>query len=814
MSTMNLSRMERRANERKAKRMNKVKVLGGATLVTLMAGGIVSPAMAANSNTAEIILATYLDGETGEQQNAWEIADNGAKKLEMTKAERENILRLASGKMQGSVSLSMSDADKKKLADAGITFDIAASEKRTNARIAEINDLNNQNPGYGFVTQPELLVKYSIDKAKATTAAKTLGLTDLNENNPFQFGTVHGSGRMVMDNIMSDKVRGSVSGYKQGDQLANIGTVNPAWAEVYDHNGDPLKGYKIASLLYPVSQTVNGGVVEKDGVSRATTTLADPYSDGDSTTRQSAINSVSERGFTGDISNCLTDDCGLYFAVEVGTENGAFMLTDPVRLNVKSTVSAGKTPTSMTLKSGDKVTFVPQKSGVLGINKVNQDFTDNYFTASKVGEWEFASQFEDNIQNLKNFITADNQSNLYGSPRGDAGIYLGINSTSSAVTAKTVKVDASTVRVTLSADKKTEFLVKNKALTEANIGKTVKVTDDHELTLEKLSDTEAVYLLENTWTDMKPSEVQVESVMLGINLSLFLPSASLDATGGYSLSYTKAPEKPVEKPTPTPEPEPEKPKPSPDPIPDPKPLPKPEAVKDAKTGKQGEPVSVKVMNNDTVSTGFKYKTNSLRLVSPETKKPVTSYTFDKQGVYKVAGETVVFTPEPEFKGVAPSIGYSWTESNGTFEQSALSTVQVTITGETPKPIVEPTPEPTPTPEKDKETPEKPKPSDEPIKPVSDPKPKPKPTDDPIVIDDDKEPVKPTKDPVKKDKVIEDKVTDSDGGKSEPEKVEEGVNNSGADIVTTTIFGGGILAAIAGMFMFRSRKVKINPARKH
>lgn len=814
MSTMNLSRMERRANERKAKRMNKVKVLGGGTLVTLLAGGIVSPAMASTSNTAEIVMSDYFNSEAGEWQTALDIEDNGANKLKMTNAERENILRLASGKMQGSVELSMSDADKKKLADAGISFDIEASEKRTNARIAELNDLDNQSTQYAGIHQPELLVKYSVDKAKATAVAKTLGITDIyDEDSAIQFGTMQGSGRMVMDNIMSDKVRGSVSGYKQGDQLANIGTVNGLFAEAYDNNGDPLKGYEIASSLYPVSQTVNGGVVEKDGVTNATTTLADPYSDGDSTLRQSAINSVSERGFTGDISNCFTDDCGLYFAVEVGTEHGAFMLTDPVRLNVKSTVSAGKTPTSMTLKSGDKVTFVPQKSGVLGINKVNQDFTDNYFTASKVGEWKFASQFEDNIKDLANFLTRDNQSNIDGSPRGDAGIWLGIDSTSSAVTTKTVKVNASTVRVTLSADKKTDFLVKNKALTEANIGKAVKITDDHELTLEKLSDTEAVYLLENTWTDMKPSEVQVESVLIGINLYTFLPGARLDATGGYSLSYTKAPEKPVEtpKPTPTPEPEkpkptpeptPEKPKPSPDPIPEPekpKPLPKPKAVKDIKSGKQGKPVSVNVMNNDTVSTGFKYKTNSLRLVSPETKKPVTSYTFDKQGVYKVTGETVVFTPEPEFKGVAPVIGYSWTEGNGTVEQNADSTVQVTITGET-KPIVEPTP----TPEKDKDTPEKPKPTTEP-----------KPTDDPIVIDDDKEPVKPTKDPVKKDKVIEDNVSDGDGGKSEPEKVEESVNNSGADVVATTVFGGGILAFLAGMFMFRSRKVKINPsARKH
>lgn len=811
MSKNNLSRTDRRAIERKAKKMQKAKVMGGASLMALMAGGIVSPAMASTSNTAEIVMSDYFNSETGEQQTALDIEDNGAKKLKLTNAERESILRLASGKMQGSVELSMSDADKKKLADAGISFDIEASEKRTNARIAELNDLDNQSTLYAGIHQPELLVKYSVDKAKATSFAKTLGVTNISTDldEPFSFGTLHGSGRMVMDNIMTDKVRGSVSGYKMGDQLANVGTVNGLHAEAFDNDGELLAGYEIASYLYPVSQTVNGGVVEGDGeVSNATTTLVDPYSDGSSATRQTAINSVSKRGFTGDISNCLTDDCGLYFAVSATSENGEFLLTDPVRLNVKSTVSAGKAPTTMTLKSGDKVTFVPQKSGVVAVEKDSRDFESNYFTASKTGEWQFASQFMENIKNLHEYVTADNKTEISGSPRGDAGIYLGIESSNAPIASKTVKVNASTVRMTLTADKKTEFTVKGKALSNASIGKAIKLTDDHALTLEKLSDTEAVFLLENTWGDMTPKEVQMDTVTLGIEQILTLPSASLDSTGGYSLTYTKAP-KPVE---PKPEPKPT-PKPEPTPEPEPKPLPKPEAIKDTKTGKQGEPVTVKVMENDTISKGFTYKAKSLRLVSPDTKKQVTSYAFDGKGTYAVQGESVVFTPEPDFAGSAPAIGYAWLETNGEVEQSAKSTVQVTITEEK-KPVVEPTPKPVP--EKEKPTP-KPVPTDDP-KPVVDPEPTDEPTDDPTddpkpISDDEKPEPKPVVD--KKDKVIEDKPTEGDGGKSEPEKVEEGINNSGADTTTVAVAGGGILATLAGFLLLRGRKGKtIKPVKKH
>lgn len=815
MSKNNLSRTERRAIERKAKKMQKVKVMSSGALAVMLAGGIVSPAMASTSNTAEIVMSDYFNSEAGEQQTALDIEDNGAKKLKMTTAERESILRLASGKMQGSVELSMSDADKKKLADAGISFDIEASEKRTNARIAELNDLDNQSTLYAGIHQPELLVKYSVDKAKATSMAKSLGVTNISTDldEPFSFGTLHGSGRMVMDNIMADKVRGSVSGYKMGDQLANVGTLNGLHEEAFDNDGEPLTGYEIASRLYPVSQTVNGGVVEGDGeVSNATTTLVDPYSDGDSTLRQSAINSVSKRGFTGNISNCLTDDCGLYFAVSATSENGEFLLTDPVRLNVKSTVSAGKAPTTMTLKSGDKVTFVPQKSGVVAVEKANRDFESNYFTASKTGEWQFASQFMENIKNLREYVTADNKTEISGSPRGDAGIYLGIESSNSPLTSKAVKVNASTVRITLTADKKTGFSVKGKALSNASIGKAIKLTDDHALTLEKLSDTEAVFLLENTWGDMTPKEVQMDTVTLGIEQILTLPSASLDSTGGYSLTYTKAPEpvepKPEPKPTPKPEPTPE-----PTPEPEPKPLPKPEAIKDTKTGKQGEPVTVMVMENDTISKGFTYKAKSLRLVSPETKKEVTSYTFKGQGSYAVKGENVVFTPEADFAGKAPVIGYAWLETNGEVEQGAKSTVQVTITEEK-KPVVEPTPKPVP--EKEKPTP-KPVPTDDP-KPVVDPEPTDEPTDDPTddpkpISDDEKPEPKPVVD--KKDKVIEDKPTEGDGGKSEPEKVEEGINNSGADSLTVAVASGGLLATLAGFFLFRGRKGKaIKPAKKH
>lgn len=816
MSTMNLSRMERRANERKAKRMNKVKVLGGGTLVALMAGGgIVSPAMASTSNTAEIVMNDYWNSETGETLSVLDIEDNGAKKLKMTSAERDSILRLASGRMQGSVELSMSEADKKKLADAGISFDIEASEKRTNARIAELNDLDRQSTQYAGIHQPELLVKYSVDKAKATSFAKTLGITDISTDldESFSFGTLHGSGRMVMDNIMTDKVRGSVSGYKMGDQLANIDTVNELHEKAYDNDGDELAGYEVASSLYPVSETVLGGVVHNDGeVSNATTTLVDPYSDGSSATRQTAINSVSKRGFTGDISNCLTDDCGLYFAVSATSENGEFLLSDPVRLNVKSTVSAGKAPTTMTLKSGDKVTFVPQKSGVVAVEKDSRDFESNYFTASKTGEWQFASQFMENIKNLTEYVTADNKTEISGSPRGDAGIYLGIESSNAPLASKAVKVNASTVRITLTADKKTEFSVKGKALSNASIGKAIKLTDDHALTLEKLSDTEAVFLLENTWGDMTPKEVQMDTVTLGIEQILTLPSASLDSTGGYSLTYTKAPE-PVE-PKPTPQPEPEKPvepKPEPEPEPEPKPLPKPEAIKDTKTGKQGEPVTVKVMENDTISKGFTYKAKSLRLVSPETKKQVTSYTFKGQGSYAVSGENVVFTPEPKFAGSAPVIGYAWVETNGEVEQGAKSTVQVTITEEK-TPVVDPEPTPKPVPEKEKPTP-KPVPTDDP-KPVVDPEPTDDPTDDPKPVSDDEKPEpKPVVD--KKDKVVDDKVTDSDGGKSDPEKVEEGINNSGANTTTVAVAGGGLLATLAGFLLLRGRKGKtIKPAKKH
>lgn len=761
----NMNRSARRKAIQSAKRKQKLTKAGAITLATLVASsGMVSAHAATTTNKVDIGHDDYM--------SSWEFKGN-TKGLNDT--ELDKALRSAVGVMDGTVKLSMSDADQKKLKDAGITLNLASSEKLTNEQIKKDSNTNiSMLTPYNYSLQYDL----TFDESKMKSVAKDMGLSfkemaegddEFNELNQYNFGHINGRDDAVENwNIMTDDAWKKPS-QKKGNEVTYMSVAGL-------NDGDILDGVAQGASTFPVSTAISGGVLEADPVSEITgTTLVDPYSDGDDEKRRNDVDSTSPRAMSGTISNCVLAgaDCGVWFALSVSHDGGTTLLTDPVRLNVESTVSAGKTPTSMITKSGAKVDFKPE---AYPLDTAWQDKEDSWFLASNVGDWQFAQDYKELLASLTEATTNITDVDFDGS-----SVILNADS-KVGVSYGSKLVDKNTIHLTLEADKKTEWQWGGNMLDGADFGIALPVAKGITMEWKEISDTQLVveFVKAKGWDD----EGQVDAnIQLGVATNWFGGGQSMAQTPtvySMEISYDEL-EKPVE---PKPEPKPE-------------PLPKPEAVKDSKTGKQGNPVTVPVLDNDKVSDGFALVDGSLKLINKE-GKAVSKVVIPEQGTYEVVGSEVVFTPLASFVGKADVLKYEWVETNGTVEQGASSTVQVTITGET-KPEVPTTPTPEP------EVPVIPEPTPPTETPESTPEPDPIETPE----SDEQEPelTPPTPTPEKEVEITDPPVDEGDSDKDPEPKVEESINNSGVSTGTLALLGVSLAGFFAGVITLFSRKDK-------
>ncbi len=114
--------------------------------------------------------------------------------------------------------------------------------------------------------------------------------------------------------------------------------------------------------------------------------------------------------------------------------------------------------------------------------------------------------------------------------------------------------------------------------------------------------------------------------------------------------------------------------------------PTPQALPNTQSTMAGQAVLVRLLANDSPSSGAMLDPSSLRLRDPRTGRYSDTVTIPGQGTFRVNPDgTVTFTPQPGFTGTTPAIGYRVTDSLG---RTATSTITI-IVRDTPPPWADP-----------------------------------------------------------------------------------------------------------------------------
>lgn len=447
MITPKKSRKAIRVAKQQAEQKSFARKAAAASLITLMGASLVAtPSFAATTGSGEVSLRWDGNGD-----KAYSISGG----LTATESETKKLAESAEGYMRGTVKLSASATQLKALADKGIIIDLDSSEQITNKLLAKF-DPTSQNE--------YLHLDVKFDETKLAASAKdngfenwktTVGKDGLIEKSAY-LSFLREDQRAVSGNIAPNSMW-SAPKVVAGDQLANQGGL--AFASSVDYLGlgesafdyNKTVGAFAAASLNPVVSIVNGGEASSRGGSPETTTLVDPYSNGDDSARQKEIASVSKRGMPTDIANCLVDNCGIWVTPIINENGTNIALSAPIRIHVETTVSAGKAPTgtTTTLASGDKVQFVPE-----------QGF--GYFGATKVGEWLNAAIHNSNVRALSE-STVELQGITYDSKNGSLSVDTGstIGDVTATVGLNDSKQDILKVTSTLSKVDNWEFEGKN-----------------------------------------------------------------------------------------------------------------------------------------------------------------------------------------------------------------------------------------------------------------------------------------------------------------------------------------------------------------
>jgi LPXTG-motif cell wall-anchored protein/uncharacterized repeat protein (TIGR01451 family) len=98
----------------------------------------------------------------------------------------------------------------------------------------------------------------------------------------------------------------------------------------------------------------------------------------------------------------------------------------------------------------------------------------------------------------------------------------------------------------------------------------------------------------------------------------------------------------------------------------------PVAKPDTTTGPQGVKQTSDVLANDAETGDVTLDPATLTLVDPVTGSPVSTVTVPSQGTYTVEGGKVVFTPEPQFTGVATAVRYRVDDEDGNTVESTYT----------------------------------------------------------------------------------------------------------------------------------------------
>lgn len=666
---MAMNRSERRAVEKSARRSHNVRKAGSIGLAVALLSGITAPA-------AQAVFEDSSDGIT------------------MTDKEKADLIQTKNAVMSGSIKAT---ADAKQLAELralGIDIDIENSVRITNQKLKEGN----------FEAEFWLDVKFDAAKNKAALESNGMDNTDEEGFSSYvSIATINDEQRTVYGNMATDSTWKAPT-FEAGDRLAIVGGAVQDPNSMSNHidsqaDYDAKLGAVNIGQLFPNVGVVNGGATNSKKSEDETTTVKDPYSDTlNNKAYTDGIASANKRGLPEKMDNCLVDNCGIWItAVGNSTTVGQKALAKPLRINIESTVSAGKSPDfkEHTLASGDKYKFSPSN-----FKRGSYDWVEGYFNDKNLVEYQFASKLAKDVAKVKKQNEAnevDIQSLVFS--KGKFEIISEANQDAE------FSVDALAKKAIITGETKTPVKTWKYSGEKLSVGSTFEFgfgKNEFEAKVTKITATSIT--IEATGDNYKSSNVDgVGSSTLAGSLGFYSGSAVAVTSPEVRLQFEKAakPDKPTPKPEPTPEPE--KPKPV-----------SPEAKPDFKKGAHGNKVTIKVTQNDKASKGFKIVSNSVRLIDPKTGKQATTYKVAKQGTYSVSGENVTFTPLKGFEGKANKLTYVWNEKNadGSVTQKASSTVQAEI-APAPKPEkpVEPKPEKpepvVPTPEKPEPKPEKP-----------------------------------------------------------------------------------------------------------
>lgn len=612
-------------------------------LVAVLGAGMFAPsATAAESYDVDLNSAGY--GQVEEDGRATSERWIATEHIRATTDELQSIGGAAKGQLTGTVSLT-ADAERLQAArDAGIHFDLAATASKTNKTL----------DGTRIETSPELQTVVTFDQAKIREAAVSLGIDpDMAQG---EIVLVRSDHKVFAANIAPASMWDG-AGIKAGQTI-------PGFPEsLASSNETPENGVWNGPALFPIVGVTKNGP-ERDGeFPYALSTIVDPYSDGDAAVRQVQIASQNTRAMPSDLANCLTASCGFWAVaviaeVEDGAVNKRVAVTDEFRVNVSTTVSAGKTPTGeLKLASGDSVSFLPQATA-------NAAFGD-YFNAA-LGAWDLLPEFLDSL-------TASQQS---------VAVLDGISATADGLSVSTQTNRDVSASYRTDAGKHLLTLTSTDEIAEWSYGSEQIAVGDR-LLFNSTALGANVVQLEGTVTTLTPTVLELELSVSYSDEEWNLPasttpdyvavpvSVGMDLIGGEAL-FQRTPGFTVRV--------------------APAALPTPEARPDVKEGPMGQPVVIDVLANDIVNEGYEIGGQVL-LINPSTGGVTWKHVIAGQGTYTLSedGMSVVFTPEAGFSGTADSIGYTWTQRDGFNTMTASSTAQAVITPATPAPL--PTPEP-------------------------------------------------------------------------------------------------------------------------